>query len=66
MTESPLTDRELVILRGMIDDHEYRLVRRRMFGRWWRDGRVVTAVVAGGVLIALELIQIAVALRGGK
>jgi hypothetical protein len=65
MAESPLTDREIVILRGMIDDHEYRLVRRRMFGKWWRDGRIVAAVTGGAVLITLELVQIVVALRGG-
>jgi hypothetical protein len=64
--ELPLTDREIRILRGMIDDHEFRRVRRRVFGEWWRDGRIVAAALAGGVLLTLEVLQIVVTFRGGK
>jgi len=62
MPEPPLTERELRIVRGMIDDHEVRRIRRGIFGEWWRDGRVIAAVLAGAVLIALEVLQILVLL----
>lgn len=63
-SEPPLTDRELRIVRGMIDEYEVRRIRRGMFGEWWRDGKVVAAVLGGGILITLEVLQIVVMLRG--
>jgi hypothetical protein len=63
-SEPPLTERELRIVRGMIDEHEVRRIRRTVFGEWWRDGKVLAAVVGGCLLATLEVVQIVVALRG--
>lgn len=63
-SEPPLTERELTILRGMIDDHETRRIRRGMFGEWWRDGKVIAAICGGAILVTLEVLQILVTLRG--
>ena len=64
-SEPPLTDRELRILRGMLDEHEMRRIRRTILGEWWRDGKVVAAVLGAAVLVTLEVVQIVVALRSG-
>lgn len=64
-SESPLSDRELSILRGMIDEYETRRVRRSLFGEWWRDGKVIAGVIAGAILVTLEIVQLVVALHGG-
>ena len=50
MPEPPLTDRELRILRGVIDEHLYREARGRFLGESWREGRAILVVVAGVVL----------------
>ena len=63
-SEPPLTERELKILRGMIDDHETRRIRRSLLGEWWRDGKVIAAVFGGLILVTLEVLQIYVTLRG--
>lgn len=66
MAEPPLTDRERRIIRGLIDDHEYRRVKRQVLGEWWKDSRLVVAVLGGAILLILEVVQIVVALHGGK
>lgn len=63
-SEPPLTERELTILRGMIDDHETRRIRRSMFGEWWRDGKVLVGALGFLILVTLELLQIYAAWGG--
>jgi hypothetical protein len=58
MPEPPLTQRELMILRGMIDEHEFAQMRGRYFRGLWRDSRVVVAALVGGVLIVLQLVTL--------
>lgn len=65
MAESPLSDRELTILRGMIDEYETRRIRRSIFGEWWRDGKVLAATFGGIVLGALEIAQLIATLHSG-
>lgn len=65
MPEPPLTDRELRILRGVIDEHLYRESRARFLGESWREGRAILVVVAGVVLFGLQIAVLVVALRTG-
>ena len=60
--EPPLNDRELRIVRGMIDEHEYNRVRNRFLSDAWRDSRAVFAVFAGVVLALLQIATLLVAL----
>jgi hypothetical protein len=62
MPERPLDERELRIVRGMIDDHEMRRIRRGIFGEWWRDGRVLFALLGGILLVTLQVLQVVVLL----
>ncbi len=63
MAEPPLTDRELVIVRGLIDDHEYERARNRFLGESWRGSRAFFLVVAGILLFGLQVASLLVALR---
>ena len=62
MGERPLDERELKIVRGMIDEYETRRIRRSLFGEWWRDGKVLVAVFGGAILVTLQVLQIIVLL----
>lgn len=53
MTASPFTDREMEILRGMIDEYEFARQRRRLWGK--RLGFWQRVIVALGATVALVL-----------
>lgn len=64
--EPPLTARELRIVRGMIDEFEYRLQRRR-FGRTvLGDFRVMLALLGGTMLITLQIVDLYLFASGGR
>ncbi len=65
MAEPPLTDRELVIVRGLIDDHEYERARNRFLGESWRGSRAVFLVIAGVLLFGLQVVTLIVSMRHG-
>lgn len=51
--EPPLSDREIRILRGMMDEYEYGRMRRVAYSRSFAVlGRVVAALAAGAVLVS--------------
>lgn len=66
MHEPPLTDRELRIVRGMIDEHLYRQARSKFLGESWRDSRAVLAVLGAGVLFGVQVVTLIVAIRGNR
>ena len=62
MPEPPLTDRELRIVRGMLDEHEYDMRRGAARRHFWTAGRVWFAFVLGLVLVVLQIVVAALAL----
>ena len=69
--EPPLTNRELRIircllqddpaldkLRGMIDDHEFQLEARRRWGLLLKDVRGVAALLGATTLVALQVAEL--------
>ncbi len=64
--QPPLTDRELRIIRGMIDEYDYRLTRRHQLGVVVGDVRVLIAIVAGILLIVLQAVSLALMLAGRR
>ena len=65
MPESPLNEQELRILRGMIDQYEYGRARSRMFASWAKDTGKLLAILGGFTLIALNVVQVVLALMQG-
>lgn len=65
MQEPPLNDRELRVVRGLIDDHLYDEARNRFLGESFRGGRAVVIAVAGILLFGLQVVTLIVALRHG-
>lgn len=55
MPEPPLTDRELRIVRGMLDEHEYEMRRGAARRHFWTAGRVWFAFLLGIVLVVLQI-----------
>jgi len=53
--EPPLTDRELRIVRGMLDEHEYEMRRGAARRHFWTAGRVWFAFLLGIVLVVLQI-----------
>lgn len=64
--QPPLTDRELRIIRGMIDEFEFRSARRRVLGGFVTDLRVVTVVLGGVILVALNAVTLILTLTGRR
>jgi hypothetical protein len=64
--EPPLSDRELRILRGVIDEHEYRAARDRFLGESWRGSRAIVIAIAGAMLFGLQVVTLVVAIRHGN
>lgn len=53
MPGEPLTPRELEIVRGMIDQHEYMLRRNKMWaGAWGTVNKIAVGLSAAAVLAA--------------
>lgn len=58
MREQPLTDRELRIVRGMMDEYEYRRARGRVLGEWYKDARLLIASVTAAVILGLQVVNL--------
>lgn len=65
MQEPPLNDRELRVVRGMIDDHLYQEARNRFLGESFRGSRAVVLAIAGILLFGLQVVTLILALRHG-
>jgi hypothetical protein len=64
MPERQLTDHELRIVRGMIDEHEDTLRRGRRRSAFWTRTRVNLAFALGLVLVLLQIVVAVITLRG--
>ena len=58
MPESPLTDTELRIVRGMIDEYRYDLERGRERRRALSTGEAVLAALVGVALVVLQILAV--------
>lgn len=56
--QPPLTDRELRILRGMLDDHEFRRRQREFWGTAFGDFRVIVGFVGALILIGVQAAEL--------
>jgi hypothetical protein len=64
MATEPLSERELRILRAMVDEYERRFARNQMVAGWGRDARSLLAVVGAVMLIAMQIAEIWLILHG--
>jgi hypothetical protein len=62
--QQPLTDRELRIIRGMIDEYDLRTRSRLVWRGRVRDVRVLLAVVGAAILIVLQSVELVFLLGG--
>ena len=58
MRELPLTDTELRIVRGMIDEYRYDIERGRERRRALSAGEAVLAALVGVALVTLQLVAV--------
>ena len=58
MSEPPLTDRELRILRGMLDDHEWKRRQRLHWGTVFGDARIIVGVLGAFMLIVMQGVEL--------
>lgn len=66
MPQTPLTERELTIVRAMIDEYERTYGRRRFFRETFGEFRGVVVFAGALLLVVLQIIAIYAALRGHK
>lgn len=64
MGESPLSDTEIRIVRGMIDEYQYGEARRRMFNEWWKDSRAILGVFGAMMLLVMQGAELYLIARG--
>jgi hypothetical protein len=64
--EPPLTDRELRILRGMLDDYENSRIMRSWFAVRWRTLLKVVTVVSAVAVTAAAIVEIIRAIAGAN
>jgi hypothetical protein len=57
--EPPLNDRELRIVRGMIDEYESGRIVEAWFAHWWHVLIVVVGALSAGAVLAASLLEIA-------
>jgi hypothetical protein len=60
----PFTDREIRILRGMIDEHEYEQARRKFLGNITRGGLDAGKLIGATLASVLVILQILILVRG--
>ena len=58
VNEPPLTNRELRILRGMLDEHEWKQHSRQHWATAFGDIRVVVGVAGAGMLILMQAVEL--------
>ncbi len=64
--QPPLTDKELRIVRGMIDEFETRMVSKHLIHGFVADFRVFLAIVGAALLVVLQVVTLVVMLNGGR
>jgi hypothetical protein len=64
--EAPLTDRELKILRGMLEEYSYRLRRRKALGDVFSDVRIGVGVTAALMVVAMQAAELFLILTGHR
>lgn len=64
--QQPLSDRELRVLRGMMDEYEYERTKRRIFQGWLGDARLVLAALGAIMLLILQTITLYLSLAGRR
>lgn len=64
MPEEPLTDAELRIVRGMIEEYDFAHKRNLLWSQRWKAGRVIALTILGIMLYMLQIVVAIVAIRG--
>ena len=66
MRQDPLSDTELRVLRGMIDEYRYHEQRGRMWRSRWTFGKVLVAVLSGLAVFVVQLVTLIYLAQGGR
>lgn len=66
MHEPPLTDRELKVLRGMLDEYQYSRSRRHVFAELWDDARGFAKFIAATSIVVLNIVTVVLLLSGTR
>lgn len=61
----PLTEREIRVLRGMIDQYEYDENRQRFFHGVWTSGKAFLLVLAAVVTMVAQIATMIAVFTGG-
>jgi len=64
--QDPLSDTELRVLRGMIDEYRYHEQRGRMWRSRWTFGKVLVAVLSGLAVFVVQLVTLIYLAQGGR
>jgi len=62
--QGPLDDRELEIVRGMIDEYREHLERARIVREFWTKGRIIVVSTAAFLMWVVTIAAAIVQLRG--
>lgn len=66
MLEPQLTDLELRVVRGMIDEYRYHQQRGKVWRSWWTTGKIVVAVVSGVVVVVVQITTLILLIHGSR
>lgn len=60
MTEKPLNDWEIKVLRGLVDEHNYRMARNRFLRAFPLRTLAIIGAIGAVVVVVLNIVQLIV------